>query len=217
VGDPRATLDKLFLNDLVAVDADRGGRNFLFVSRGGNYVLRAGLDANGKLNILDNGAPQKAKRLQTGNMPSGIVMSNDGTRAYTDNELNMSVTALDLTNNVVLARDMESSKPPALGTQEHRNLVGKLVFFTALGVPDIASRLKDQRALNWSAVRGSNTDFNQNAIGIQGGTGFAKETATGDRSALVFNHGPVFGISDSLDALQEWATTIRAPIVPDLA
>jgi mono/diheme cytochrome c family protein len=84
-------------------------------------------------------------------------------------------------------------------------------------VPDVASRLKDQRALNWSAVRGSNTDFNQNAIGIQGGTGFAKETATGDRSALVFNHGPVFGISDSLDALQEWATTIRAPIVPDLA
>jgi DNA-binding beta-propeller fold protein YncE len=281
VGDPRATLDKLFLNDLVAVDADRGGRNFLFVSRGGNYVLRAGLDANGKLNILDSGAPQKAKRLQTGNMPTGIVMSNDGTRAYTDNELNMSVTALDLTNNVVLARDMESSKPPALGTQEHRNLVGKLVFFTALGVPDsgvfdtelrniiplqhrgkasdnawsscsschedghsdnvtwifetgprqtiplegmfthdvpdVASRLKDQRALNWSAVRGSNTDFNQNAIAIQGGTGFAKETATGDRSALVFNHGPVFGISDSLDALQEWATTIRAPIVPDLA
>jgi cytochrome c553 len=214
-------------------------------------------------------------------MPSGIVMSNDGTRAYVDNELNMSVTGLDLTNNVVLARDMESSKPPALGTQEHRNLVGKLVFFTALGVPDsgvfdtelrniiplqhrgkasdnawsscaschedghsdnvtwifetgprqtiplegmfthdvpdVAGRLKDSRVLNWSAVRSSNTDFNNNAIGIQGGTGFAKETATGDRSGLVFNHGPVFGISDSLDALQEWATTIRAPIVPDLA
>ena len=44
---------ELFLNDLVAVDADRAGRNFLFVSRGGNYVLRAGLDATGKLNILD--------------------------------------------------------------------------------------------------------------------------------------------------------------------
>jgi YVTN family beta-propeller protein len=287
VGDPRATLDKLFLNDLVAVDADRGGRNFLFVSRGGNYVMRAGLDANGKLNILDGGTPQKATRLQTGNMPTGVVMSGDGKRAYVDNELNMSVTALDLANNVVLARDMESSKPPALDSQEHRNLVGKLVFFSALGVPDtqntdgaggfdiplrdivplqhrgkasdnawsscsschedghsdnvtwifetgprqtiplegmfthdvpnVSDRLKDQRALNWSAVRGSNTDFNANAIGIQGGTGFAKETATGDRSALVFNHGPVFGVSDSLDALQEWATTIRAPIVPDLA
>jgi hypothetical protein len=191
---------------------------------------------------------------------------------------------LDLVNNTVLARDMESSRPPAIDSQEHRNLVGKLVFFTALGVPDVldttgdgkfdialrdidplkhrgkasdnawsscgschddghsdnvtwifetgprqtiplegmfthdvpdvAGRLLDQRALNWSAVRGSNTDFNNNAIGIQGGKGFATETATGNRSALVFNHGPVFGISDSLDALQEWVTTVRAPIVP---
>ena len=198
----------------------------------------------------------------------------------------MSVTALDLVNNVVLARDIESSTPPAPSTQEHRNLVGKLVFFTALGVPDVldrtatvfdvalrdidplehrgkasdnawsscaschddghsdnvtwifetgprqtiplegmfthdvpdvAGRLLDQRVLNWSAVRGSNTDFNQNSIGIQGGNGFATETQTGDRSALVFNHGPIFGISDSLDALQEWVTTVRAPIVPDLA
>ena len=37
-----------------------------------------------------------------------------------------------------------------------------------------------------------------------------------NRTALVFNHGPVLGISDSLDALQEWVTTVRAPIVPDL-
>jgi DNA-binding beta-propeller fold protein YncE len=284
-GDPTKSLDKLFLNDLVAVDADRFGRNFLFVSRGGNYVLRAGLDQNFKINILEPGAtatdPPKARRLQTGNMPTGVVMSSDSKRAYVVNELNMSVTALDLANNAVLARDMESSAPPALDSQEHRNLVGKLVFFTALGVPDsgvfetalrdiiplenrgkasdnawsscaschedghsdnvtwifetgprqtiplegmfthdkpaVADRLLDQRALNWSAVRGSNTDFNQNAIGIQGGTGFAKLTKNGDRTGLVFNHGPVFGISDSLDALQEWATTIRAPIVPDLA
>ncbi|HEY7639082.1 MAG TPA: hypothetical protein VH814_05105 [Steroidobacteraceae bacterium] len=281
------TLDRVFLNDLVAMDADRLGRNFLFVSRGGNYVLRAGLDANGKINILDNGNPQKAKRLQTGNMPTGVVMSSDGTRAYANNEINTSVTALDLANNVVLKRDIDSSTPPAPGTQEHRNLVGKLVFFTALGVPDVldtngdgqfdialrdidplknrgkasnsgwsscaschddghsdnvtwifetgprqtiplegmfthdvpdvAGRLLDQRALNWSAVRGSNTDFNQNSIGIQGGKGFATETLTGNHSTFVFNYGPVFGVSDSLDALQEWVTTVRAPIVPQLA
>ena len=70
-------------------------------------------------------------------MPTGVVMSSDGTRAYANNELNTSVTALDLANNVVLKRDIESSTPPAPGTQEHRNLVGKLVFFTALGVPDV--------------------------------------------------------------------------------
>jgi hypothetical protein len=84
-------------------------------------------------------------------------------------------------------------------------------------VPDVASRLLDQRVLNWSAVRGSTTDFNQNSVAVQGGKGFATETQTGDHTAFVFNHGPSTGVSDSLDALQEWVTTVRAPIVPQLA
>ena len=45
VADETKTLDRVFLNDLVAMDADRRGRKFLFVSRGANYVLRASLDA----------------------------------------------------------------------------------------------------------------------------------------------------------------------------
>ncbi len=76
--------------------------------------------------------------------------------------------------------------------------------------------LNDSRLMNWSAVRGSNTDFNNNARGIQGGRGFATDVRGVDRTAEVFNHGPVLGISDSLDAIQEWVTTVRAPIVPDL-
>ena len=95
--------------------------------------------------FLDGGAPPKAKRLQTGNMPTGVVMSSDGTRAYANNEINTSVTALDLTNNAVLKRDIDSSTPPAPGTQEHRNLVGKLVFFTALGVPDVLDTNNDHQ------------------------------------------------------------------------
>ena len=42
-------LDKLFLNDIVALDADRRGKNFLVVSRGGNYVIRATVGMDGKL------------------------------------------------------------------------------------------------------------------------------------------------------------------------
>jgi YVTN family beta-propeller protein len=272
------SLDRLFLNDVVAMDADRSGREFLFVSRGGNYVIRARLASDGKLTILD--ANNVAVRLQTGNLPSGVVMSRDRKRAYTNNELSTSMTALNLETNTVLARDIESSTPPAPGTVEHRRLVGKLAFFTALGLPDkldnngdgtfdVALRdidplphrnkasdnawsscaschddghsdnvtwifetgprqtiplegtfahkdASDQRILNWSGVRGSNTDFNNNARGIQGGKGFATDVGGENRTARVFNHGPVTGVSDSLDAMHEWVQTVRAPIMPDL-
>jgi len=273
---PTTSLDKLFLNDIVAMDADKGGKNFLVVSRGGNYVIRATIGTDGKLTTLD--ANNVARRFQTGNLPSGVVMARSGLRAYVNNELNTSMSALNLQDNTVIARDIESSAPPAPGTQAHRNLVGKLAFFTALGVPDkldntgdgqfdvalrdinpLANRgkasnnawsscaschddghadnvtwifetgprqtiplegtfarnnLNDQRILNWSAVRGSNTDFNNNARGIQGGTGFATNVDGVDKTTQVFNHGPTKGISDSLDAMSEWVATVRAPIMP---
>jgi DNA-binding beta-propeller fold protein YncE len=276
---PTASLDKLFLNDVVAIDADKRGRDFLVVSRGGNYVIRASVGTDGKLTTLD--ANNTARRFQTGNLPSGVVMARSGLRAYVNNELNTSMSALNLTDNTVISRDIESSAPPAPGTQAHRNLVGKLAFFTALGIPDkldmtgdgqfdvalrdinpLANRgkasnngwsgcaschddghsdnvtwifetgprqtiplegtfarnnLNDQRILNWSAVRGSNTDFNNNARGIQGGTGFATNVDGVDKSAQAFNHGPTKGVSDSLDAMSEWVATVRAPIMPAIA
>jgi DNA-binding beta-propeller fold protein YncE len=276
---PTASLDKLFLNDIVAIDADKRGKNFLIVSRGGNYVIRASIGTDFKLTTID--ANNVAKRFQTGNLPSGVVMARTGLRAYVNNELNTSMSALNLADNTVITRDIESSAPPAPGTQAHRNLVGKLAFFTALGVPDtldntgdghfdvalrdidpLAHRgkasnnawsscaschddghadnvtwifetgprqtiplegtfarnnLDDQRILNWSAVRGSNTDFNNNARGIQGGTGFATDVDGVDKTAQAFNHGPTKGISDSLDAMSEWVATVRAPKMPTLA
>lgn len=63
-------------------------------------------------------------------------------------------------------------------------------------------------------MRGSNTDFNNNARGIQGGTGFATNVDGADKTTQVFNHGPTKGISDSLDAMSEWVATVRAPIMP---
>ncbi len=132
--DPFASLDKLFLNDMVAVDANSQGNQFYFVSRGGNYVLRANLDAAGKLNI---GAPGHVTRFQTGNMPTGVVVNSSATRLYTVNEINFSVTAVDLQANKVIALDIPSSEPPKAGTEAHRLLTGKLAFFTALGIPDV--------------------------------------------------------------------------------
>jgi YVTN family beta-propeller protein len=126
------SLVRLFTNDLVALDATADGSSVFFVSRGGNYVLRASRDANGAINI---GAPNVV-RFQTGNLPNGIVVSKDGRRAYVNNEANYSVSVLDLAANRVLARDVPSSTTPAPGSFAHGVLVGKLIFFTALGAPD---------------------------------------------------------------------------------
>jgi len=173
---------------------------------------------------------------------------------------------------LTLALDIPSSEPPAPGSFEHAVLVGKLAFFTALGIPDNgifgmpirdivprnfrgkASRdawsscgschpdgladgvtwifgtgprqtkpldgmfnkdtPADQALLNWSAVRGSNTDFNNNSRATQGGCGFAsddfdpggcfaKANTTGANPAI-YDHGITQGASEALDAQTLW-------------
>lgn len=270
------SLARLFSNDLLDIEGNRFGDRMLVVSRGGNYVIRVGLDAEFKPTI---NAPANVVRFETGNLPNSVVMSPDGSRAYTNNEVNLSVSVLDLVSNTTLVRDLESSAPFPLDSREHRVELGKLAFFTALGLPDtldqngdgqydVALRdiraiehrnkasdnawsgcsschedghsdnvswifvtgprqtiplegtfarndLSDQRIFNWSGVQGSYTDFNNNARNVQGGKGFATNVRGANRTALAFNHGNTRGVSDSLDAMSDWATTIRAPIMPD--
>ncbi len=282
--DETSVLTRLFGNDLVAMEADPSGKHFLVVSRGGNYVMRATLE-NGELSL---NAPNVI-RFKTGNLPTGVVMNKAATRAYTNNEVSTSVTAIDLQTNQVLAQDIDSSTPPVPGTQKHRNVTGKLAFFTALGIPDqldtnsdgefdIAIRdinplenrnkasdngwsscsschqdgltdnvtwifptgprqtvslegtfanvedpttpilARDQRILNWNGVRGSVTDFNNNSRGVQGGKGHATDVdgLGRNRTGEVFNHGPVVGISDALDAMTEWvANSVDALDMPE--
>ncbi len=262
---PTQSLDRIFSNDIVAIDANAAGTTYLIVSRGGNYVIKCSVDADGALNI---NAPADVVRYQTGNLPSGIVMSNDGTRAYANNEVGLSVTAINLENDTVITRDIDSSTPPAPGSFDHAVAMGKLCFFSALGIPDndffdteirdlvpLASRGKmsnngwsscgschpdgltdrvtwifatgprqtisldaffakdnpaDQRVSNWNAVRSSVTDFNENSVAVQGGTGFADATAI----VNTYNHGFSQGVSDALDVQTLWVQTIRSPIMP---
>ena len=233
---PPPSLDRTFGNDIVAIDANAAGDTFLIVSRGGNQVFRAKLDpATGKLNILNAAGDRVDCRIQTGNLPSGVAMRQDGTRGYANNEANFSVTSMNIDDGfcLTLQLDIASSEPPAPGSFEHAVLVGKLAFFTALGIPDndifgtpirdiVPRNFKgkqskdawsscgschpdgladgvtwifgtgprqtkpldgmfskqnpdDQGLLNWSAVRGSNTDFNANSRATQGGCGFASD------------------------------------------
>src|SRR5262249_15855938 len=97
---PTASLGHLFGNDLVDIASDPQCENFLIVSRGGNYVIKAHL-VNGKLDI---GAPDQVVRFQTGNIPTGIAVRGD--RAYVNNQVGLSVSVLDLSGNAVVQQDV---------------------------------------------------------------------------------------------------------------
>jgi len=273
---PPPSLDRTFGNDIVAIDANLAGDTFLIVSRGGNQVFRAKLDpATGQLNILNAAGTGVDCRIQTGNLPSGVAMRQDGTRGYANNEANFSVTSMNIDDGfcLTLQLDISSSEPPAPGSFDHAVLVGKVAFFTALGIPDNDSfgtpirnivprnfkgkqskdawsscgschpdgladgvtwifgtgprqtkpldgtfnkftNMEDQGLLNWSAIRGSNTDFNNNSRGVQGGCGFASDDfdpgqcfakgATTLANPAIYDHGITQGASEALDAQTLW-------------
>ena len=287
---PPPSLDRTFLNEIVAIDANAAGDTFLIVSRGGNQVIRAKLadPATGALNILNAAGDGVDCRIQTGNLPSGVAMRQDGTRGYANNEANFSVTSMNVDDGfcLTLQLDIDSAEPPNPGSFEHAVLVGKLAFFTALGIPDndifgtpirdfvprnfrgkqsqdawsscgschpdgladgvtwtfgTGSRQTipldgmfskqnpdDQRLLNWSAVRGSNTDFNANSRATQGGCGFASVNFSGNGqdppvpctnnnmltpvNPAVYDHGIVQGASDALDAQTLWIFAAVRPL-----
>jgi mono/diheme cytochrome c family protein len=202
-------------------------------------------------------------------------MRKDGTRGYANNEANFSVTSMNVENGscLTLQLDIPSSTPPAPGSFAHAVLVGKVAFFTALGIPDnnllntpirniiprnfkgkqskdawsscgschpdgladgvtwifgtgprqtkpldgMFSKLTnsaDQGLLNWSSIRGSNTDFNANSRATQGGCGFASDvTAPGQCFAMgantppnpaIYDHGITQGGSEALDLQTLW-------------
>jgi DNA-binding beta-propeller fold protein YncE len=279
---PPPSLDRTFGNDLVAIDGNLAGDKFLIVSRGGNQVFRATLDADGKLDILNAAKSRVDCRVQTGNLPSGVAMRQDGTRGYANNEANFSVTSMNIEDGLCLTLqlDIDSAEPPNPGSFEHAVLVGKLAFFTALGIPDndiFGTNIRDlvprdfkgkmskdawsscgschpdgladgvtwifgtgprqtipldgmfskqnpddQRILNWSSVRGSNTDFNANSRATQGGCGFASDAmapgqcftlgAATPANPAIYDHGIVQGGSDALDAQTLWIFAAVRPL-----
>ena len=77
-----------------------------------------------------------------------------------------------------------------------------------------STNMSDEGILNWSAVRGSNTDFNANSRATQGGCGFASDDfAPGQCFALgaatpanpaIYDHGITQGASEALDVQTLW-------------
>jgi mono/diheme cytochrome c family protein len=72
----------------------------------------------------------------------------------------------------------------------------------------------DKGLLNWSAIRGSNTDFNNNSRGVQGGCGFASDAfapgqcftlgAATPANPAIYDHGITQGASEALDVQTLW-------------
>jgi YVTN family beta-propeller protein len=170
-------LGKLFGNDIVAIDATPNGNTFFVVSRGGNYVLRATLQG-GRLNV---GAPNVV-RFETGNIPTGIVLGDRF--AYVNNEVGQSVSVLDTRSNTTIKRDVPSSEPPKPGSHEHAVLLGKLVFFTALGVPDNGLLGQAIRAIDPLAFRGKQSSDAWSSCGSCHPAGLA------DGVTWIFADGP---------------------------
>ncbi len=154
-GSPTTSLNRLFGNDLVAIDANATCTSFYIVSRGGNYVIRA--TPTGPGGTLNIGAPSVV-RFQTGNIPTGIVVDNAGARAFVYNDVNMSVTVINLSANAVVTRDVDSSTPPIPGNFEHSRLMGKLVFHTALGTPNAGLTDIPLRSIVPLSFRGKQSD-----------------------------------------------------------
>jgi YVTN family beta-propeller protein len=150
------SLQRAFGNDVVAIDSDDECRNFFIISRGGNYVLKAQLDPMGKLTI---NAPNVV-RFQTGNIPTGIVVDRKGRKAYVNNEVDMTVSVIDLSigSNIGPAPFVAASTPPEPGSVEHARLMGKIKFFTALGVPDTGLVGTQLRDINPVQFRGKQSD-----------------------------------------------------------
>jgi len=81
---------------------------------------------------------------------------------------------------------------------------------------------EDQDILNWSAIRDSNTDFNNNSRNVQGGCGFASDNFdpgncfakgnTTPANPAIYDHGITQGGSDALDAQTLWIFTAVRPL-----
>jgi hypothetical protein len=84
----------------------------------------------------------------------------------------------------------------------------------------------DQELMNWSAVRGSNTDFNTNSRVNQGGCGFASDKFdplgpagcfpkgnTTTVNPAVYDHGITQGASDALDVQTLWIFAAVRPLL----
>ncbi len=151
------SLTRAFAGDTVDMCVRNG--TVIAISRAGSYALRGRIDpATGKI-VLDNGPTTPAVRMKTGNIPNGVVMNASATRAYVNAEVDRTISVLDLGSNQELSR-IACSDLPQPGSVEQNALIGKLVFFTGMGVQPTNLVGKSVRSIDTHEFRGLASDNN---------------------------------------------------------
>jgi DNA-binding beta-propeller fold protein YncE len=154
VGNPNR-LDRAFAADTMAMALKNG--TALFVSRAGSFVFRGQINASGDISLVKRNATSNV-RIPVGNIPTGVVINSNATRAYVYAEVSSNVTVINLNNNSVLSK-IDSSKTPT-SPKVRRNLLGKLAFYTGMGLPAGVTETTDPKLIDTLRHRNMASDNN---------------------------------------------------------
>jgi len=174
------TLQRAFMGDTVAMAVHED--TALFVSRAGSFVLRGSLNEQGQIS-LNNSAQNPAVRFPVGNIPDGITISPDGKRAYVNANVDGTISVLDLENNVTLS-EFSSTQLPVVGTEEHDLRLGRLAFFTGMGLPPDGLSGLSVRDIDTAVFRGMASNSNWSSCAS------CHHEGTTDNITWIFPTGP---------------------------
>ncbi|MBL8751833.1 MAG: beta-propeller fold lactonase family protein [Planctomycetes bacterium] len=150
-----ARLDRAFAADTTS--AAIRNKVGAFLSRGGSFLMKATIGADGTLALAKDNRGA-ILRVPVTNVPGGVTLSNDGTRAYVASELVGQMTVVDLAGGTVLATvDTATTSTDATRQKE---LLGQLKFFTGMGIAADTAANTDARAIDTHRHRNMQSENN---------------------------------------------------------
>jgi DNA-binding beta-propeller fold protein YncE len=143
--DPEPGKQKLFFANqwAIAFTSESCPSTAYAVSAGSDLLVKVNVDGDGKLSFtvdadttryIDLNDPNNpfTSGEKAGKNPQGIVITNDGSRAFVQNFVSRNVSVVDLQQDAVVAT-IKTADLPASGSQAEINLVGAEMFFSGRG------------------------------------------------------------------------------------
>jgi len=140
--DPEPGKRRLFFSNVwaIAFTNQTGPGTGYVVSAGSDLLVKVNVDATGKLSFtgdenttryIDLNDPDTGEA-DSGKNPLGIVINDDGTRAYVMNFVSRNVSVVDLTTDTV-SQVIKTTDLPRPGSREEVIQVGAEMFFSSRG------------------------------------------------------------------------------------